>query len=263
MTFLSPLNSRNNSRSTRNFNLLNRLVASRTIAISRYLTTCHVKRRREEERNKNRKKRNDPEFNYCSGRREGRLSRQWSKSGLHLSQFRPAGWERQPVYSYVFFSFARRCNLVRVLTAEGDPPYWPIVRLGVNDGIAIIRASFITRAAVIRRFFPSFLARSVPAYSLSRHIIAFITPTPRNCGAPVVLNSRLFASPKNTKIFQRIVTPIVSFSNPWNKECNIFSIRFHFRKLGQNDGDGGFLRDKSTISWTRYFGACTGKEREG
>lgn len=119
-----------------------------------------LKERRERERNK--KKRSGLEFNYCSGHEERHDYRvSGANQGLHLSQFRPAGWETTGI-GYVFFSFARRCNLVRV-HAGCFPPRRAIHRalanraLGVNDGIAIIRASFITRTAVIHHFFLFFL----------------------------------------------------------------------------------------------------------
>lgn len=98
---------------------------------------------------------------------------------------------------------------------------WPIVRLGVNDGIAIITRQLYNENRGYTPFFPSFLARSVPAYSLSRHIIAFITPTPRNCGAPVVLNPLVIRLAKKYENFLRIhdrtTDPIVIPSNPLNK----------------------------------------------
>lgn len=83
-------------------------------------------------------------------------------------------WDNR--YLYVFFSFACRCNLVRsrrmLLAEEDDPVYRPIVRLGVNDRNAIIRARLITRTAVITAFFPSFALFS-SAYAVGTGLLAF------------------------------------------------------------------------------------------
>lgn len=114
--------------------------------------------------------------------------------------------------------FAFRCNRVHSRRMN-VPVHRPIVRLGVNDRIAIIRAWLITRVAVIYASFPSsfalfslvpLLTRSVPACSLSRYIIAFITSTSRNCGAPVVLKHSLVAHRGHRDYFKAIVERYVS-----------------------------------------------------
>ena len=54
--------------------------------------------RLKERREKEMKKRSGLEFNYCSGHEERHDYRvSGANQGLHLSQFRPARWETQPV----------------------------------------------------------------------------------------------------------------------------------------------------------------------